>query len=130
METPSGKILIVDDEPALLRMMSVYLGRVGYRVETSGSTEQAWRTAKAAPQDYSIAVLDATMPGLSMAELAVNLLRSGPALRVIAASGYPVDMTELEAAGPGRVAFLQKPFTPEMLVSLVRRMLAEEEKDV
>ena len=49
---------------------------------------------------------------------------------MIAASGYPVDMSEVEAAAPGRVAFLPKPFTPEMLVAVVRRMLAPEEETI
>jgi two-component system, cell cycle sensor histidine kinase and response regulator CckA len=126
----SGKILLVDDEPALLKMMSLYLGRLGYHVETSSSTADAWRQVEAAPSEFAIAVLDATMPGLSMSELAERLLRSGPNVCVIAASGYPMDMAELEALGPGRVAFLHKPFSPEMLASQVRRMLAEEEEDV
>jgi FixJ family two-component response regulator len=49
---------------------------------------------------------------------------------VIAASGYPVEMAVLEAAAPGRVMFLQKPFSPAMLGGAVRRMIATQEKDV
>ena len=120
----------MDDEPALLKMMSVYLGRLGYPVETSGSTDDAWTRVEADPFAYAVAVLDATMPGLSLAELAANMLHASPSLRIVAASGYPVDMAELEAAGPGRAVFLPKPFTPEMLASLVRRMLAAQEEDL
>jgi FixJ family two-component response regulator len=46
------------------------------------------------------------------------------------ASGYPVDMSRLEAAAPGRVGFVQKPFTPQALAEAVRRMLAPEKEDV
>jgi DNA-binding NtrC family response regulator len=129
MEKSSGKILIVDDEPALLRMMSVYLSRLGYSVATASSAEDARSLAEAAPGEYCLAVVDATMRGVTLAELIADLLRSQPALRVIAASGYLVDAAQFEAAGV-RAAFLQKPFTPEMLASEVRRMLAEEEEDV
>lgn len=129
MEKSSGKILIVDDEPALLRMMSVYLGRMGYSVDTASSAEEARSISEAAPGEYCLAVVDATMRGVTLAELIADLLRSQPALRVIAASGYPVDVVQLESAGV-RAAFLQKPFTPEMLASQVRRTLAEEEEDV
>jgi DNA-binding NtrC family response regulator len=125
-----GKILIVDDEPALLKMMSVYLGRLGYEVETAGGTEGAWARIEADPEAFALAVLDATMPGLSLDELALRALRVAPGLRVIATSGYPVDMSGMEAAAAGRVAFLPKPFTPEMLAALVRRMLAPEEEAV
>ena len=51
-------------------------------------------------------------------------------MSVIAASGYPVVMNALEAAAPGRVMFLHKPFTSEMLVDAVRRMLGPEEENV
>ena len=130
MEKSPGKILIVDDEPSLLKMMSVYLGRLGYEVETSASTDDAAGRVEANPFAYAIAVLDATMPGMSMTESALRMLRSNPSLRVVTASGYPVNMSEIEAAAPARVAFLPKPFTPEMLASLVRRMIAAQEEDL
>src|ERR1035437_9052560 len=130
MGKTSGRILIVDDEPALLKMMSVFLGRLGYEVETAGGTEGAWARIEADPEGFAVAVLDATMPGVSLNELALRALRAARGLRVIAASGYPVDMSKMEAAAPGRVAFLPKPFTPEMLAAMVRRMLAPEEETV
>jgi len=130
MATVTRRVLLVDDEPPLLKMMSIYLQRQGYTVTTAGGTEQASALAEAEPLAFSVAVLDATMTGMSMEELALKLLALNPAMRVLAASGYPVDMSGLEAAAPGRVAFLHKPFTPEMLAASVRRMLAaEEEKD-
>lgn len=129
MEPSAGRILLVDDEPSLLKMMSIYLERRGYSVTTAGGTDEASALAEAAPQAFGVAVLDATMAGLSMEALALRLLRANPALHVLAASGYPVEMSALEAAAPGRVAFLHKPFTPEMLAAAVRRMLAAQEAE-
>jgi two-component system, cell cycle sensor histidine kinase and response regulator CckA len=133
METssPAGangpiRILIVDDEPPLLKMMSLYLQRLGYAVTTLDRTEQASALIPASIRDYAIAVLDATMEGIPMETLARDMLRAHPGLQVLAASGYPVDMRTLEAVAPGRVAFLHKPFTPEMLAVTVRRMIAPE----
>jgi two-component system, cell cycle sensor histidine kinase and response regulator CckA len=120
--------LIVDDEPPLLKMMTVYLGRTGHTVVAADTTEKAWAAAEEAQPEFSVAVLDATMAGLSMQDLALRMLRASPSLRVIATSGYPVDMAAMEAAAPGRVMFLPKPFTPEMLASAVRRMLAAQEE--
>jgi DNA-binding NtrC family response regulator len=130
MGRSSGRILIVDDQPALLRMMGVYLTRLGYTVSTAGTTEQAWAAVEADPAATDVAVLDATMPGLSMEELAVRMLRANPMLRVLGASGYPVDMTAVEAAAPGRVAFLHKPFSPEMLAAAVRSLLGAQKEDI
>jgi len=60
---------------------------------------------------------------MAMEDLAMQLLRINPAVAVVAASGYPVDMAALEAAAPGRVAFLLKPFAPDLLAETVRRMI-------
>jgi CheY-like chemotaxis protein len=111
-------------------MMSLFLGRLGYSVTVAESTEQAWSLAKAEPEAFVAALLDGSMKGMSMEDLALRLLRANPSLRVLAASGYPVDMTDLSAAAPGRVAFLLKPFTPEMLAAAVRRLLAAQEEDL
>jgi DNA-binding NtrC family response regulator len=120
----TGRILLVDDEPSLLKMMGAYLGRLGYSVTLANSTEEAWAEVEAAPSGYAIAVLDGSMPGLSMEDLALKMLRANPSLCVVAVSGYSVDTTAIEAAAPGRVAVLQKPFAPKMLAAAVRRMLA------
>lgn len=125
----TGRILLVDDEPALLKMMSLYLQRRGHAVTTASTTEEASRLIEAEPQSYAAAVLDATMAGLSMEDLALKILQANSSVRVLAASGYPVDVSRLEAAAPGRVAFLHKPFTPEMLAESVRRMLAAQEEN-
>ena len=110
--------------------MAMYLGRLGYAVKTAATTEQAWAEFQAAPEGYAVAVLDATMPGIGLHELALRILTAGPSARVLAASGYPMDLSALAAQAPGRVEFLQKPFTPEMLAATVRRMLGPEKEDV
>ena len=120
---------MVDDEPPLLRMLSLYLGRLGYSVTTAESTDAAWLLVEADPAAFALAVLDGSMSGMSMGDLALRMLRANPALRVLASSGYPLDMTALSDAAPGRVDFLQKPFTPEMMATALRGLLgAQEEK--
>jgi DNA-binding NtrC family response regulator len=48
---------------------------------------------------------------------------------VVVNSGYPVDMSVLQQAAPGRVEFLHKPFSPDMLVAALRRVLGPQEED-
>jgi DNA-binding NtrC family response regulator len=130
MTNAANRILIVDDEPALLKMLGAYLRRLGYAVVAAGSTEKAWAEVEAAPHAFALAVLDATMSGIRMEDLAAHMLAADPRLRVIAASGYPVDIAALQAAAPDRVMFLHKPFSPEMLGNAVRRMIGTQEADV
>ena len=130
MNQTAGRILIVDDEPPLLRMMSIYLARLGYEVTTADTTGKAWEMVEADPAAFDIAVLDGSMAGMSMEELASRMLRANPLLRVLGASGYPVDMTALSAAAPDRVGFLLKPFSPEALAKALRGLLATKEKEL
>lgn len=123
----AAKILIVDDEPALLKMMGVYLKRVGYQVVTLDGSDRAWAEVEARAGEFAAAVLDATLRGMKTEDLALKLLASNPSLCVVVASGYPVDMSAMNAAGPGRVSFLQKPFTSETLVRALRRSIGAEE---
>src|SRR5580700_9219949 len=105
MPPTSRRILIVDDEPPLLRMMSLYLGRLGYIVTTADSTDQAWALVEADASAFDAAVLDGSMVGMSMAELASRMLNANPTMCVLAASGYLVDVSALQEQAPGRVKF-------------------------
>jgi two-component system cell cycle sensor histidine kinase/response regulator CckA len=130
MDRTGRRILIVDDEPPLLRMMSVYLSRLGYAVTAADASDKAWALVEADPLVFEVAVLDGSMDGMSMEELASRMLSANPALCVLTASGYPVDMTALAAQAPWRVAFLLKPFTPNSLASAVGGLLAAQEKSL
>jgi CheY-like chemotaxis protein len=72
------RILIVDDEPPLLKMMNVYLRRLGYSVTTATSTEQA--AGLVAQEAFAAVLIDGTMPGLSMEELARRTLQANPSV--------------------------------------------------
>src|SRR5215469_12519606 len=134
MDKAVTRVLLVDDEPSLLKMVSAYLGRLGYAVTTANTTEKAWAEMESSlagtSSAYAVAVLDATMPGLPMRELAERMLKACGSLRILTSSGYPIDIGPLEKAAPGRVAFLHKPFTGEMLATAVRRILAPQEENV
>ena len=130
MPNSASRILIVDDEDTLLKMLCVYLRRLGYTVVPACSTEEAWAEVEAAPAAFALAVLDATMKGIRMEDLAARILAADSQTKVIAVSGYAISIAGLQAATPGRVMFLQKPFTPIMLGDAVRRMLATQEEGV
>ena len=88
-------------------------------------SEDAWEHIQAAPESYDLALIDATMPGMTAEELTRRILEANPRMKVIAASGYPITLEEFATPDPNRVAFLHKPFSPDTLAELVRRLLAE-----
>jgi DNA-binding NtrC family response regulator len=120
-----ARILVVDDEDQLLKILTRYLAKLGYGVVASNSTEEAWEHIQADPEGYALMLIDATMPGLSPEELTRRVLATCPRIRVIASSGYPITVEEFFAADPKRVMFLHKPFSPDALAEMVRSLLAE-----
>jgi len=130
MSGTGSRILVIDDEPALLRMISLYLGRHNYQVTVASTAAKARAELQASSGEFAMAVLDATLANTTLPELGDDILAASPRMRLLVVSGYPVDMSALQAAAPGRVDFLLKPFSPEMLAGAVRRMLGAEEKSV
>jgi two-component system cell cycle sensor histidine kinase/response regulator CckA len=120
-----ARIMVIDDDPALLGFTCKYLTRLGYSVVPYRSAEEAWRQFEAPATDYSLALIDLSMPGLSGEQLSRMMLRSKPEVRVILMSGYPFDMERLPETDPDRIAFLHKPFTPAMLAETVKRLLGQ-----
>ena len=116
--------MVIDDDRALLSFTSKYLTRLGYSVSSYGSSEEAWQRFSSPGAEYSLVVIDVSMPVLSGEQLSRMMLAEKPEIRHILTSGYPFDMEQLLATrGPGRAAFLHKPFTPAMLAETVARLL-------
>ncbi|MGH9646791.1 MAG: response regulator [Bryobacteraceae bacterium] len=110
-------LLIVDDEPKLLELLSRYLGRLGYQVETCGDAEDALARFRAGPDSFSMAITDLSLPSLNGEELIERIRQLRPGLPAIITSGYPYVP---RAAGVG---FLQKPFLPQMLAEAIEKAL-------
>jgi len=110
-------LLIVDDEPKLLDLLSRYLGRLGYEVETRGDAQEALALFQAGPDRFSMAITDLSLPSLNGEELIERIRQVRPGLPAIITSGYPYVP---RAAGVG---FLQKPFLPQMLADAVEKAL-------
>jgi len=123
MDSAAARILIVDDEPPLLKLMQKYLDRCGYAVECTTNPDEAWRRIEAEPSKYRLVLVDMTLPGMNGEQLARKILDCDTCLRVIACSGYPIDIMKFQGDDPKRVGFLHKPFSPEMLAREVRRLL-------
>ena len=116
--------MVIDDDPALLNFTCRYLTRLGYSVAPYRSAEEAWRQFELRAADYSLAVIDLSLPGLSGEQLSEMMLRSKPDVGLILMSGYPFDTQRLLEGGGNRIAFLHKPFTPAMLAEAVNRLLS------
>ena len=109
------RVLVVDDEAAVLHATARLLERHGWQVEAVTSAEDALDHLRAAATHFDCLLTDLSMPGLSGLELAEAARTLHPALPVVLATGY-LDTDAAIGPDAGRVsAVLTKPFTSEAL---------------
>lgn len=110
-----------------VRAVSVtVLQNQGYKVLAAESGTEAIELCRSLPAPPDLVLTDIVMPGMSGRELAEELMRSYPRLRVIFLSGYTADMVLRHGIEEDRVTFLQKPYTADGLSRLVRTVLDAE----
>jgi CheY-like chemotaxis protein len=115
MAPVAGRLLIVDDDVVLLRVMDAYLSRLGYLVDACGSAAEALPLLKADPSLYAGVLVDLNMPGMRGEELVHRILDLNASIRLVVVSGNPAGFGGMEALDGGRVRFLHKPFAPQEL---------------
>lgn len=113
----AARLLIVDDEPALLDLLRRYLVRLGYEVETAGGPAEALALFKKDPSRFSLVLTDLTLDDINGEDLLAQMRQLRPDLPGMIASGYPHE-PRLK-----RVDFLLKPFLPAALAEAVERAL-------
>src|SRR6266496_878390 len=114
-----SRVLVVDDEPDLRSLLGKYLRRLGHRVETAGSGEEAWLMFQQAPVPFDVFLIDVTLPNLDGQELTRRILDVEPASKVILTSGFRSNPRYLKWP---QVTFLQKPFIPGQLAEVMQRI--------
>ena len=117
-------ILIVEDEPILRAMARDILEECGYRILEACSGKDALDVWKRETDDIDLLLTDMVMPeGISGVDLANQLLRVKPALKVIFTSGYTANEVNQELLTRTRAGFLSKPYCHADLAKTVRDCL-------
>ncbi len=114
------RVLVVDDEPTLLRALEALLRKKGYDV--TGLDSPIVATQKLAQEDFDVALLDIKMPQLSGLELLSAVKHRRPEVEVIMMTGHATVETALSAVRAGAYDYLTKPFDD---VELVARAVAK-----
>jgi two-component system cell cycle sensor histidine kinase/response regulator CckA len=113
------KALIVDDEPTDLQALSQCLTGAGYQVLAAADGNSAVKLFKANAEGIDLLVTDIAMNPVNGRDLAMELVRLKPTLRVIFVSGYVgAEVLQYEES-PFAFGFVQKPFTADDLLSKI-----------
>jgi two-component system phosphate regulon response regulator PhoB len=120
----SHKVLVVDDEPFMIRLIEIVLERDGFQMLKAVNGREAVEVASR--EQPSVVVMDAMMPKMD-GLTALRLLKSDEATRsipVIMLTANPHKFSREEAVSSGATIFLTKPFSPAQLLAEIRRLTA------
>jgi two-component system, cell cycle sensor histidine kinase and response regulator CckA len=121
--TPNETILLVEDEPAILKVTAMMLERMGYRVLAAESPEEGLQLAGAHAGSVDVLMTDVVMPGMNGRELANQLRSRFPELRILFMSGYTANVIAEQSIPGERAGFLQKPFSRQALQEALREVI-------
>lgn len=125
-ELPKGHgelVLVVDDEPAIRRIVEVILSKNGYRTQVANDGREAVNLFRQRAGEFQLIVSDLMMP-VQDGPTTIRMLRQiNPALKAVAITGLGEEARIAEAKAAGAESFLKKPFTAEQLLTAVKELL-------
>jgi CheY-like chemotaxis protein len=123
-EPAARTVLLVEDEDLIRHLAEQILFEAGYRVLSAANASEATAIAAAMAEPIDLLLTDIVMPGSSGSDLAQRLLRQHPEMRVLYMSGYSDSLIFRYGMLEERSAFLQKPFSADVLERRVGELLA------
>ncbi len=118
-------VLVVEDEPALLKMDKKILEQLGYRVLAAGTPGGAIGLAEEHASEIHLLITDVVMPEMNGRDLAERMQSRYPSMKILFMSGYTANMIADRGVLDEGVNFIQKPFSMKDLAFKVREALGE-----
>ncbi|MEA3193772.1 MAG: hypothetical protein QOD26_2105 [Betaproteobacteria bacterium] len=115
------RVLVVDDEDAIVAVTCESLKRLGYRPSASTDGSAALADFESGPQRFDAVITDEVMPGLTGTEFAAALRRRRPDLPILLVSGYVGPLMRERAASAGVREILKKPVESRALAAALAR---------
>lgn len=122
----SQMVILLDDDPAMRRSLSLALELAGYVVQAHGSAEELFDAIQ--PEQSGCLLLDLKMPGMDGLAVQEELQARGCTLPVIFISAFGDIPSTVRALKAGAVDFVEKPFSTEALLARVEEAFAEDSR--
>src|SRR5262245_42316476 len=116
-----AKILVVDDEPALLALLQDALGSWGYQVRHASTGAAAIEMLRS--ELFDAALVDIRMPDMTGLDLLREIKRQDSSAEVVMMTGYPAISSAIEALREGAYDYLSKPLILDELRHLMARLV-------
>lgn len=122
----SERILVVDNEEAILRMMDHILSGLGYTVKALSDPVEALELLKSNIDDFDLLITDQIMPQMLGSELAEKVLAENPGFPIVISTGFSDKFTPKQATEMGIRGFIMKPIVMRNLAVAIRDALGGE----
>jgi DNA-binding response OmpR family regulator len=129
-------ILVLDDEFKLLKLVCRLLQRHGYSTLEASTADEALRLFHDNRGHIDLFIVDICLPTGSGIQVALDLRVASPDLHILLVSGYPEnawsarDSALFRSLGSHFVSILQKPFTPQILINRIDRLIGAASPEV
>ena len=116
-----GRVLIIDDEPHLRRVLSIMLTQAGYQAKEAGSGEDGLKAAS--EQIFDAVICDIRMPGIDGLNVLGRLKKEQPDLPVIMITAFASVETAVETMKAGAADYISKPFNEDQILIVLAKAL-------
>ena len=123
LPTGNETILLVDDEDSIRDFLAEILSEQGYKVFEASNGEEGLQVFNECNENIHLLISDVTMPKMGGPELANELRKLQPNIKALFISGNVEDKYINEQTADPNTSFLQKPFTYDSIISIVREIL-------
>ncbi len=120
-----AKVLVVDDDDSVRVVTQRCLERMGLHVITANDGKEGVEVFGRVKDELSLAIVDLTMPHLNGVEVVRLIHKAKPDLPVIFTSGYNEQELIGQVDDGNRPQFIQKPIRPQILIPMVKKLLAQ-----
>jgi len=122
-----SRILIIDDDENIRKVLQTILEDEGYLVETADTAKKGIERSEKAL--YNLALIDVRLPDMEGIELLSKLRSTKPKMRKIIVTGYPTLQNAISAVNKGADAYVMKPFEVEKILQTIQDQLKKQEEE-
>lgn len=120
------KVIVIDDEDIVLKSCQRALTPEGYEVKTAKSGMEGLKMLEKEP--FDIVLADIKMPDMDGIEVLRRIKEGWPETEVVMITGYSTVATAVDAIKLGAFDYIEKPFTPDGILSSIQKALEEKKK--
>jgi len=131
MEIPedAGTVLVVDDEESIRTVACLILEHAGFKTLQAEDGIEAVEMLRRHAGEVDVVLLDMTMPRMGGEEAFTEMRSIKPGIRVVLSSGYNQQTATQRFTGKGLAGFVQKPYTPDLLLAALLKVLEAQVAD-